>query len=143
MTKKLYAFIAGFGAGFIGGLISTVTLCLLNKHILEDEIGPPIIIIIGVGIFTNGIILTLLSMFLYLPICLLDKEHVNRSSFKELLTRYCPIVTIPSGIIFFSIYSSAMNNDDKWAILIIVMHIFLVSCCSLWFFTKTLQSYNS
>jgi hypothetical protein len=147
MAKRTFiSLLTSFSAGFFGGFLCTglftaICCALFNNNDFDGfELA---FTFIGIGVFVNGIICFLLCILIYLPICIFDKKHITNSSFRELLTRYTPIVIIPLSIIYFCMYLLFQHDMDKDMLrifLLSTLSAFSVSYISLIVFTKVIKS---
>jgi hypothetical protein len=135
----LTSFAAGFFGGFIcTGLFTTTFYALFNNHDLDGfEVG---FIVIGMGVFINGLICFLLCLLIYLPLCIYDKKNIRVYSFRDLLIRYAPIVIVPMSIICLLFYLLFQHDIDKDMMYIFLLSAFSVTYISLFVFTKVIKS---
>jgi|GEM_PF-6826488 hypothetical protein len=143
MPNKTFMALLASGAGAVfSGFFSIFLLYLLLGHNNCFDGYRLTMLLIVMGIFINSAICFVLCLVVYFPICVLDNEKIKSSSFKELLTRYIPIITIPLVVVCILFYYLVQDDIPKNIILLIIINVFFVCYISLWIFTKIIQLAN-
>ena len=137
-TRKILTSL--FTAFFVSGTGSFICCASLPVIFQIPEIHsfPPLII---VGTFLNFFISGALCLLVLLPVSFLEKKRIEYSSFKELLSRYLPLITLPLGLIFcFALFLPIPEKDAYYLLLAFIISIISTCYVCLAVFLKRIKS---
>ncbi|HXB40528.1 MAG TPA: hypothetical protein VNZ49_08295 [Bacteroidia bacterium] len=143
--KTFIGLLIACSAGICGGLLLLLFTALLFSGYFESSPGDFFISSGDIAILM-GCVLSFIGPFVFcifflLPLAAIENKKIETRSFKELITRYAPLISLPAGFLFcFPLFSDFKDENDRYAIMLIIITAFGICFSCFWAFIRKLKS---
>lgn len=138
MTKTFTSILSAYLISVIAGFLSILIILLLFIN-YYGETNDLFFSILG-RTFLSFFLSFILCVTVLLPISIIDKGTIQKSTWEELIKRYLPIITLPLSILFcFALFSDG-NQSDHYFFITALLTTFCQSYVGLWVFIKRIKS---